>query len=136
MHFIARPLASLSLASLLLASCATVRPPPASGAVDHVVFVWLKRPGHAEDRAALIEASQALRDIPGLRALDVGTALPSPRPVVDDSFDLGFVMRFDSAAALKAYETHPRHLAARDRLMALSRSVLVYDITHASPPMR
>lgn len=113
---------------LFCSNCGPLHPPGRSGSVDHIVLVWLKRPGNEADRAALIEASSPLRAIPGLIMLDPGTALPSSRPIVDDSFDVAFVMRFDSAKALQAYDTHPAHLAARDTLKALSRKILIYDI--------
>jgi hypothetical protein len=119
------------LASLWLVSCASLAPPAPRGSVDHVVLVWLKRPGNAQDRAALRAAGDELRAIPGIRLLDHGTPLPSERPVVDDSFDAGFVMRFDSAAALQAYEVHPIHVAkAKEVLQPLSRKIVVHDIVH------
>lgn len=118
-----------ALAVLSLASCATIAPPARTGSVDHVVLVWLKRPGNKEDRKALQALGNDFRAIPGIRFLDSGTALPSERPTVDDSFDIGYVMRFDSPAALEAYAVHPIHVKAKDTLLGLSRKVLVYDLT-------
>ncbi|MBN8459879.1 MAG: Dabb family protein [Verrucomicrobia bacterium] len=119
-------IAALSL--LLLASCATIAPPAKTGSVDHVVLVWLKSPGSEKDRKALLAQGNDLRAIPGIHFLDSGTALPSERPTVDDSFDIAYVMRFESPAALEAYAVHPIHVKAKDTLLALSRKVLVYDI--------
>lgn len=113
----------------LLSSCATIAPPAKPGTVDHVVLVWLKRPGNEEDKQALMELGRHLRAIPGIRFLDSGTALPSERPTVDDSFDIGYVMRFDSPAALEAYAIHPVHVKAKDELVRLSSRILVYDVT-------
>lgn len=119
-----------ALICLALASCATIAPPAAKGTVDHVVLVWLKRPGNAQDRKALRDAGDELRSIPGLRFLDHGTAHPSDRPTVDDSFDVGYVMRFDSAAALEVYAKHPLHQKKLiEVLRPLSARILVYDIT-------
>jgi hypothetical protein len=117
------------LTAVFLASCATIAPPAKPGTVDHVVLVWLKRPGNEDDKQTLINKSRELRAIPGIRFLDSGTALPSERPIVDDSFDIAFVIRFDSPAALKAYAVHPVHVKARDELLRLSRRILVYDVT-------
>ncbi len=115
--------------SLAFVSCASIAPPAPKGSVDHIVLVWLKRPGDAQDRRKLRDAADDLRSIPGLRFLDHGTALASDRPVVDDSFDVGFVMRFDSAAALQAYETNPLHVQkVNEVLRPLSRKILVHDI--------
>jgi hypothetical protein len=115
----------LLVLALLLAGC-TARP---EGSVEHAVFVWLKRPGHAQDRAALVAATKDLQRSTGLiRTVRHGTAVPSDRPVVDDSFDLALLMRFDSRAALAAFETHPAHLRAKKELLQpLARKVVIYD---------
>jgi hypothetical protein len=118
-----------ALIGLVLASCATIAPPAKPGSVDHVVLVWLNRPGNEQDRQTLIELGRELRTIPGIRFLDSGTALSSDRPIVDDSFDIGYVMRFDSPAALDAYDIHPKHVKAKEGLARLSRKILVYDVT-------
>ena len=48
---------------------------------------------------------------------------------MDDSFDVGFTMRFTSAEALHAYEKDPRHLKkVNEVLKPLSRKIVVYDI--------
>jgi hypothetical protein len=117
------------LAAVSLASCATIAPPAKPGSVDHVVLVWLKRPGNEQDKQTLVEIGRELRVIPGLQFLDTGTALPSERPTVDDSFDIGYVMRVDSPAALEAYAIHPVHMKAKDELVRLSGKILVYDVT-------
>jgi hypothetical protein len=119
----------LLLAAIFLSSCATIAPPAKPGTVDHIVLVWLKRPGSADDKQALIESGKELRAIPGIRFLDSGIALPSERPIVDDSFDVGFVMRFESKAALAAYSVHPTHMKAKEKLLRLSNRIVVYDVT-------
>ena len=94
-----------------------------------MVLLWLKRPGNEEDRKAVRAASDELRGIPGLVFLDHGTPLASDRPVVDDSFDFGLVMRFDSVESLRVYETHPVHVKKVEEVFRpLSRKLLVYDV--------
>ena len=112
-----------------LQSCAMIAPPAKQGSVDHVVLVWLKRPGNEQDKQVLVSLGRELRAIPGIRFLDSGTALPSDRPTVDDSFDIGYVMRFDSPAALEAYAVHPIHVKAKEDLVRLGCRILVYDVT-------
>ena len=113
----------------LLAGCVTTHQHRAPG-VDHVVVVWLKRRGHADDAAQLVATAKELqRQIPELRCMSFGRALPAGRPAVDDTFDLAFVMTFDDRAALETYEQHPAHVRARrDVLRPLSRKVVIYDI--------
>ncbi|BCU76144.1 Dabb family protein [Luteolibacter sp. LG18] len=117
---------------LALASCATspLAPPAAPGTVDHVVLIWLKKPGNAADKQAISATADELRAIPGMKFYDKGTALQSDRPVVDDSFDFALVSRFESAAALQAYETHPLHQKkVAEVLKPLSKKIVVYDVT-------
>ena len=55
--------------------------------------------------------------------------MPSTRPVVDSSFDVGLVITFTDEAALQAYETHPMHAAAvKGTLRPLAAKIQVYDI--------
>lgn len=117
------------LAAIALVSCATIAPPAASGTVDHIVLIWLKRPGNAADRQALLAATNDLRAIPGIKFLDAGTPLASERPIVDDSFDIGLTMRFDSVKSLRAYESDPRHVKkVTEVLKPLTQKIVVYDI--------
>jgi hypothetical protein len=116
--------------SLVVALLATACTAPQSGGIEHAVFVWLKRPGNKADRAALVEGTKQLQKSTGLiTSFRHGTPVPSARAVVDDSFDLALLMRFQSRAALAAFETHPDHLRAKKELLRpLSRKVLIYDI--------
>lgn len=102
----------------------------AKGKVEHVVLVWLKRPGNAADRATVIATAKKFQaEISQIQHLSVGPAVPSERPVVDDSFDVGLVMRFASKADLDVYEKHPVHVnAVKQTLMPLAKKLLVYDI--------
>jgi len=119
----------VSLASVALVSCASISPAPKPGGVDHVVLAWLKRPGNAADRAKLQQTAEELRTIPQVKSVSHGTALASERPIVDDSFDVGFVMRFDSPADLHVYETHPFHVAKVNQVLKpLTKKIVVYDI--------
>jgi|UniRef100_UPI0037840582 hypothetical protein len=119
--------------SLFLSSCTTCpfgcKTTP-KGKVEHIVLVWLKRPGNAADRATLIACAKRFQaEIKEIQHLSVGPAVPSERPIVDDSFDVGFVMRFASKADMDAYERHPVHQkAVKETLMPLAKKVQVYDI--------
>ncbi len=124
-----KSLAAIAL-SFVLASCATIAPPAPAGTIDHVVLMWLKRPGNAADRQAILAACSDLRVIPGITLLDAGTALASDRSVVDDSFDIGLTVRFVSAKALDGYESDALHMRkVNEVLKPLTRKILVYDIT-------
>lgn len=120
-------------AALALSSCTSCpfgcKTTP-KGKVEHVVLVWLKHPGNAADRATVIATAKKFQaEIKEIQHLSVGPAVPSDRPVVDDSFDIGLVMRFASKADLDAYEKHPVHVnAVKQTLMPLAKKLQVYDI--------
>ena len=119
--------------SLLLTSCAQLncQPAPKAGQVEHVVLVWLNEPGNAAIKDKMVAACRTFpREIDGILSLSIGDALPSDREVVDDSFDLGIVLRFKDKAALDAYEKHPVHVKAVKEVLAPNASKLkVYDVS-------
>lgn len=122
-----------AVATLALSSCTTCPfggKTTAKGKVEHIVLVWLKRPGNAADRATLVATAKKFQaEIKQIQHLSVGPAVPSDRDIVDDSFDVGFIMRFDDKKAMTAYEKHPVHVnAVKQTLMPLAKKVLVYDI--------
>lgn len=114
--------------SLFLSSCTTCpfgcKTTP-KGKVEHIVLVWLKRPGNTAARATLIATARMFQaEIKEIQHLSVGPAVPSERPIVDDSFDVGFVMRFASKAAMDTYEKHPVHQkAVKETLLPLAKKV-------------
>ena len=125
--------ASKAVASLVLllsfASCAAL-PERQSRGIDHIVIVWLRRPGNLDDIAKLVATSKELqRALPVMRGMSYGRPLPSERPVVDDTFDLAFVMRFANRKDLAAYENSAIHRqAATEILRPLSRKIVIYDV--------
>ena len=120
------------VASAVLPSCAQLGSSsgPRAGNVEHVVLLWLNEPGNAAVKDRIVESARSVpREIPGILGMNIGDALPSPREVVDDSFDLGLVLRFKDKAALDAYEKHPVHVKAVKEVLAPNASKLkVYDV--------
>ena len=95
----------------------------------HHVFFWLKRPGSAADRDALIAGLRTLAAIPVVRSLDIGVpASTEQRGVVDGSFDVSELMVFDSVADEKIYQDHPIHRAFVAKCEHLWDKVRVYDV--------
>jgi hypothetical protein len=96
--------------------------------IHHVVLCWLKEPGNSAQRRQLIEQTRQLRRIPGIRELRVGESIASERSIVDDSFDIGIVMTFDSESDMNWYLQHPQHRwAVQEHILPLTRKILVYD---------
>ena len=96
--------------------------------IVHVVLVWLKEPGNAAHRAQVIEATRGFSTIPGVEEIRVGEPVPSQRPTVDDSFDIGLYIVFSSKEALETYLAHPEHKAAQQSILhPLVKKVVIHD---------
>lgn len=113
-----------------LSACAGWGPsrPAAEPYLIHVVLVWLKQPGNLEHRQQIMAASESLREIPGVLDLRVGQVVHSDRPVVEDSYDVGLVLRFANAQDLQHYLSHPLHVnAVKQRFVPVMQRYQVMD---------
>lgn len=98
----------------------------------HMALFWLKRPGHAGDRASLVAGLETLRAIPQVRSLHIGVpASTEARDVVDHSWDVCESMTFDSVQDQADYQPHPLHKAFIESCGHLWERVTVYDIVDA-----
>jgi hypothetical protein len=112
-------------ATLLLSSCQSV---PPSGSINHVVVFWLKDHGNAAQRVKIIETSETFRKIPGVVSVSAGPCIPSPRPIVDSSFDVAVTLTFASRDDLQRYVEHPIHKAAVSGVLKpMVKKTVVYD---------
>lgn len=94
----------------------------------HHAFFWLKNPDSTQDRERLIAGLKTLRGVPVIRELHIGTpASTEKRDVVDASYDVSEVMRFDSIEDQKAYQDHPIHQTFVAECGHLWERVVVYD---------
>ena len=116
--------------STVLTACAQQRKFE-PGTVTHVVICYLKQPGDPAARQQLIDASKEFRQIPGVLDVRVGKVLPSTRPIVVSDYDVGLVITYKDAEAMKNYVTHPIHeKAVREVLGPLVAKVVVYDFVN------
>ncbi len=98
--------------------------------VGHVVLIWLNESGNQQHIEQLVSISMQLLEIEEIRQLHVGTAIPSDRNIVDDSFDVGIYMTFESAKDMEAYLQHPKHKnAVREFIKPLAKKIVVYDLS-------
>jgi hypothetical protein len=103
--------------------------PRRSGQITHVVLFWLKRPGNVDDQNVLIRAARSFRRIKGVSDVWVGRSLPVERPV-EQSFDVGVVITFKNAGALKKFERNQRHQQIIETaLRPLVRRYIVYNFS-------
>lgn len=102
---------------------------PAKPKIVHHVFFWLKNPGSATDREALIAGLRGLAKVPVIRSLQIGVpASTEQRDVVDSSFDVSELMEFDSVEDQKVYQDHPVHQDFVAKHAHLWAKVVVYDM--------
>jgi len=96
--------------------------------VHHIVLVWFP-PGTATAQIeTVIQQSRALTAIEGVSNLKVGKAIASDRSIVDDSFDIGISMQFESVEAMNRYLAHPQHQAfVQQYIKGKASRLLVYD---------
>jgi hypothetical protein len=122
---------SLGIVLLLLmssASCQSTGNSAAPGNIEHVVLVWLKDPADAAAKQKIVEATKTFKQIPGVIDARAGRALPSTRPTVDATYDVGIVVTFKDRASLEAYGPHPVHdKAAKELIIPVMKSIKVYD---------
>ncbi len=77
----------------------------------HLVRFYLRPDLPAARRDALRAGLEALRAIPTVRQLFIGTPAPVPsRPVIDAEFGFALTVVFDDLAGHDTYQTHPVHL--------------------------
>jgi hypothetical protein len=95
---------------------------------SHVVIFWTDpRQPRAVDE--LLEgAEKYLRPIPGILHFHVGRMVPSHRPVVEQSYQVGLNVVFADKAAHDAYQVDPRHVEFVEKVFKrVCTKVLVYD---------
>lgn len=104
---------------------------PASGIPDrafvHHVYFWLKEPASAAARDALVAGLRRLAAAPDIAWSHIGTAAPSDRDVVDDSYSVSWLVLFADKAAQDRYQVDPIHLKFVEECAPLWQRVIVYD---------
>jgi len=95
---------------------------------SHVVIFWTDpaQPNAAGELLAGCE--KYLKTIPGVLHYHAGKMVGSPRPVVDQSYQVALNVVFADKAAQDAYQVHPQHLEFIDQVFKrVCTKVVVYD---------
>jgi len=96
--------------------------------VYHVVLIWLKTYRNEMRINKIINASKELKNIPGVLEVSTGKVLRSARVIVDDTFDVSIIIKFESKEYLKDYLVHPIHIKiANEVIKPLANKIIVYD---------
>jgi len=95
---------------------------------SHIVVFWTdpKKPEAPDELIA--GANEYLKPIPGALHFHVGKMVPSHRPVVDQSYQVGLNIVFADKQAQDDYQVHPRHVEFVEKVLKrVGAKVLVYD---------
>jgi hypothetical protein len=95
---------------------------------SHIVIFWTDpaQPNAADEVVA--GANRLLPSIPGVTTFHVGKMAPSPRPVVEQSYQVALNIIFPDREAHDNYQVHPQHTEfVAQYVKPLVKKVLVYD---------
>jgi hypothetical protein len=95
---------------------------------SHVVIFWTDpaRPGGADELIA--GARKYLAPIPGIAHFHIGKMARSHRPVVDQSYQVGLNVVFESRKSQDDYQVHPLHVEFVEKVFKPNcQKVVVYD---------
>lgn len=96
--------------------------------LSHVVIFWTKPEIPDAPQRLLAGIREYLAPIPGVRVFHAGTMVPSERPVVDTTYQVGLYIQVDDKAAEVAYQQHPLHVEFIEKVLkGLYTRVQVYD---------
>jgi hypothetical protein len=96
----------------------------------HTVYFWLKRGAPGDARTKLIQdCREYLGRIPTARSLWAGPPAMTPRPVVDNTYDVGLSVALDDRAGHDLYQEHALHKEFIARNQEHWQRVQVYDFT-------
>ena len=93
---------------------------------SHIVVFWTNPAylGAVDD--LLGGANQLLKDLPGVLQFHAGKMVPSPRLVVEQSYQIALNLTFADKQAEQAYQAHPRHTEFVEKyVQRLAKKVVV-----------
>ncbi|MDF1696737.1 MAG: Dabb family protein [Saprospiraceae bacterium] len=93
----------------------------------HAVYFWLKKDNPALLKEFLDEGLPKLAKVPSIQSVAWGPAAGSPRDVVDNSYDLAWIVDFANKEAEAEYQVDPLHLEFVEKYKSLFEKVIVYD---------
>ena len=94
---------------------------------SHIVIFWTDpdQPNAADE--VIESAREYLASVPGVVSFHAGKMAPSHRAVVDQSYQIGLNIQFETKQAQDEYQVHPRHLAFVEKCKTFWTKVVIYD---------
>jgi hypothetical protein len=94
---------------------------------SHIVIFWTDPTVTNATEEVVANAKKYLASIPGVMNFHAGKMARSHRGVVDQSYQVGLNLQFETKQAQDDYQDHPRHLEFVGKSKALWTKVVVYD---------
>jgi hypothetical protein len=95
---------------------------------SHIVIFWTDpaQPSAADE--LVVACDRLLKNIPGVLQYHAGKMVGSPRPVVDQSYQVALNLVFPDKKAQDTYQIHPQHQEFVEKhVKRLTKRVLIYD---------
>ena len=93
----------------------------------HVVYFWLKEGTTSAQRTEMVKQLKSLRELKVVRKLSIGGPANTPRPVVDNSYDIALIVEFRDRAAQDSYLVSQKHLDVVAAIDGYIQKMQVYD---------
>jgi len=94
---------------------------------SHIVIFWTDPAIPDATNEVVANAKKYLPSIPGVISFNAGKMVRSHRSVVDQSYQIGLNIQFETKQAQDNYQDHPQHLEFVEKSKALWTKVVVYD---------
>lgn len=93
----------------------------------HAVYFWLKKDNPELLKEFKEKGLPKLATVTSIKNVYWGPPAGTPREVVDNSYDISWVVMFDNAAEQEEYQVDPIHLEFVENYKSLFEKVQVYD---------
>jgi hypothetical protein len=94
---------------------------------SHIVLFWTDSSVPDATEELLAGAIKYLPSVPGVINFHAGKMVPSHRGVVDQSYQVGLNIQFETKQAQDEYQAHPLHLEFIEKCKRLWTKVVIYD---------
>ncbi len=93
----------------------------------HAVYFWLKKDNPELVNEFLNDGLPKLAKVPSIQSVSWGPPAGTPREVVDNSYDLAWIVNFASAEDQDKYQVDPLHVEFVEKYKLIFEKVQVYD---------
>ena len=100
---------------------------PVTPGFVHAVYFWLKKDNPELVEEFKTEALPKLAKISSIQSVYWGPPAGTPREVVDNTYDIAWIVNFENAEDQDAYQVDPLHVEFVEKYKSLFDKVQVYD---------